>query len=497
MRQIAFCLFILLFAPAASSAQEDANPYLSAKVGDWGKYEMTTGTDTVIDFRIVTKVQKNIVSVSRRFGGPKGTEVYSFQVDTSKPLPNLSLAGFRGNPIMKSKTLESGKETLNVCGKNLDSKFIQIDIEIFGSSQKPVAKIWRSSNLPLDGVVKRIFFDRGTVTQTLLVDYGWGKAAPPLPKKPRTEVSKPNPKLGGASTKEKEMTNSIGMEFVLQEAGEFLQGAQDRKSFFDTLASQKTKMEKLDLLTLRPPQVAATIDHPFWIGKTEVTIGQFRKFIRGTGYPTTAERPGGSGSGLTSSNEFEYRPDFDWENYGFHVSDKNPVANVSHKDAVEFCRWLSKKERKTYRLPTETEWEFACRGGTTTEFAYGDGLASLKGKANVADQSLKRSFDQMGWAVDYDDKFVFTAPVGSFDANEIGLFDMHGNVLEWTATVFSFYEPIKNDLAKIPAEEFQYVARGGNWFNEPARAGAACRIGMSPETTNSLTGFRIVLESSP
>src|SRR5262249_55998633 len=101
-------------------------------------------------------------------------------------------------------------------------------------------------------------------------------------------------------------------------------------------------------------QNAAAITRPFYLGKYEVTKGQFARFVQATDYQTDAERAGGANM---------------WRDFG--ATDQHPVTCVSWNDAVAFCKWLSKKEGKTYRLPTEAQWEYACRGGTTSAFHFG------------------------------------------------------------------------------------------------------------------------------
>ena len=119
---------------------------------------------------------------------------------------------------------------------------------------------------------------------------------------------------------------------------------------------------------------------------------------------------------------------------GFHQADGNPVVSVSWNDAKAFCLWLQQQEHRACRLPTEAEWEYACRSGTTTRFSTGDSGASLEGAANVADVSYGRVLKNE-WLrpTDWDDGYIYTAPVGSYAANAFGLHDMHGNVYEWCA----------------------------------------------------------------
>src|ERR1700740_2878613 len=126
------------------------------------------------------------------------------------------------------------------------------------------------------------------------------------------------------------------------------------------------------------------------MGAYPVTVGQFRAFVKDTGYQTDAEKDGKGGSGFnTTTGSGEQKPEETWANPGFTQGDDYPVVEVSWNDAKAFCAWLSKKESKTYELPTEAEWEYACRAGTKTRFWCGDTDASLQGNANIADASVK------------------------------------------------------------------------------------------------------------
>ena len=109
------------------------------------------------------------------------------------------------------------------------------------------------------------------------------------------------------------------------------------------------------------------------------------------------------------------------------------MVNVSWNDAVAFCKWLSRKEGKSYRLPTEAEWEYACRAGTTTRYHSGDDPETLAKVANVADATAKAKFPAWKWTIKASDGYVFTAPVGQFKPNAFGLYDMHGNARQWCA----------------------------------------------------------------
>ena len=122
-----------------------------------------------------------------------------------------------------------------------------------------------------------------------------------------------------------------------------------------------------------------------------------------------------------------------WRNSGFEQTDGHPVVNVSWNDAQAFCDWLSRKESKKYCLPTEAQWEYACRGRTQTRFYFGDDEEDLAKYGNVADASARKKFPDWSWTIKADDGYVFTAPVGHYQPNGFGLYDMHGNVWQWCA----------------------------------------------------------------
>ena len=124
------------------------------------------------------------------------------------------------------------------------------------------------------------------------------------------------------------------------------------------------------------------------------------------------------------------------------------MVNVSWNDAVAFCKWLSRKEGKTYRLPTEAEWEYACRAGTTTRYYSGDDPETLAKVANVADATAKAKFPDWKWTIKASDGYVFTAPVGQFKPNAFGLYDMHGNAWQWCADWYG-----KDYYGKSPVDD--------------------------------------------
>src|SRR5208337_3270523 len=146
-------------------------------------------------------------------------------------------------------------------------------------------------------------------------------------------------------------------------------------------------------------------------------------FVDETGYKTEAEKDGKGGYGWNEETKrFEQNPRFTWQNPGFEQTDEHPVVNVSWNDAQAFIAWLGQKEGKTYRLPTEAEWEYACRAGTKTAYFCGDDPEGLALVGNVADGTAKKKFPTWTWAIEAKDGYVFTAPVGQFQKNAFELF---------------------------------------------------------------------------
>jgi formylglycine-generating enzyme required for sulfatase activity len=186
-----------------------------------------------------------------------------------------------------------------------------------------------------------------------------------------------------------------------------------------------------------------------------------------------------------------------WRNPRFTQTDAHPVVCVTWHDAVEFCKWLSKKEGRTYRLPTEAEWEYACRAGAATRYACGNYVTDLNGHANVADLSLAAEFpkvDLTGWTVPWNDGHPFTAPVGSFKANAFGLYDMHGNAWEWCADWFDadYYKQSPRRDPPGPTTGTERVARGGSFRYHASYCRSANRGHCDPKVAVNECGFRVV-----
>jgi formylglycine-generating enzyme required for sulfatase activity/serine/threonine protein kinase len=230
----------------------------------------------------------------------------------------------------------------------------------------------------------------------------------------------------------------------------------------------------------------------FYLGKHAVTVGQFRAFVRATGYKTEAETGDGEYGWDQVNRAWKKSKEYHWRNPGFTQTDAHPVVAVSWNDAVKFCAWVAKHAGREIRLPTEAEWEYACRAGTQTQFFFGDDDKEIVRFANVADASWQRATGN-NFEIKGEDGYPFTAPVGTFQPNAWGLYDMHGNVWQWCR---DWYD--KDYYTKSPRRDPQgsnngedHVLRGGSCNNVAWSCRAAFRGRPAPSSSNYPVGFRV------
>ena len=295
----------------------------------------------------------------------------------------------------------------------------------------------------------------------------------------------------------KDITNSIGVQLKLIPPGEFLMGSQESPE--DTAAYFKVTTSRgspADQFRHEHPQHRVRITKPFYLGIYHVTRGQFRRFVEVTGYTTDAEKGesrGANGLDIEKSRlpwlkAYTFYKDRSWRNVGYEQPDNHPVVNVSWNDAMAFCRWLSGKERKSYRLPTEAEWEYACRAGTTTRYYSGDdafGPNTITAKVRKATR-VEAEVDAEAYA--------FTGPVGKLGPNPFGLYDMHGTARQWCADRYD-----AEYYAKSPAEDppgppsgWNHVIRGSFLESTPHQIRSAHRDWNYLFNRHFGTGFRVV-----
>lgn len=169
---------------------------------------------------------------------------------------------------------------------------------------------------------------------------------------------------------------------------------------------------------------------------------------------------------------------------------RRPVINVDWFDATAYARWLSQQTGLAYRLPTEAEWEYAARAGTTTARYWGENPDLACSYANVADWTFQQTYPD--WTIhECNDGYTYTAPVGLFTANRWDLYDMLGNVWEWTCSLWQNPYAEQEQICNVNYATGVQVIRGGSWFYSPAWVRSAYRNWNWPSLRNSFLGFRL------
>jgi len=252
------------------------------------------------------------------------------------------------------------------------------------------------------------------------------------------------------------VTNSIGMKLVWIPPGEFMMGSGRSAS---SLAREYDTKE--GNFGDEYPQHKVGISRGLWMGQTEVTQGQWEAIM---GTTVLQQRDKAITSRPLRGEEVDY-----------------PIYYVSWEEAIEFCQKLSRQEGKTYRLPTEAEWEYACRGDTKTAYSFGNSVSSL---------------GDYGWFYDnaYDAEQKYAHQVGKKRPNAFGLYDMHGNVWEWCNDWYgeNYYSSSPGVDPQGPSSGSYRVLRGGSWLIDSGYCRSACRFRLSPVCRSSRNGFRVV-----
>lgn len=252
-----------------------------------------------------------------------------------------------------------------------------------------------------------------------------------------------------------------GPDLVLIPTGRFQMGSTEfERSVAVKAGSQKAWLDR------ETPAHWVGIERSFAMGRYPVTVGEWGRFVKATGW--------------------EPKLDADWADPGFQQTDMHPVVGVSWDDAQLYVQWLSAMTGQKYRLPSEAEWEYACRAGTHTAFSFGDAITTEH--------------------ANYDGNFTYndgpkgefrhgTTKAGSFAPNLWGLFDMHGNVWEWVQdAVHENYEgaPADGSAWEEGGDPVRRILRGGAWLYQPRYLRAALRNGYSAVLANDVVGFRVV-----
>ncbi|MHC4328226.1 MAG: SUMF1/EgtB/PvdO family nonheme iron enzyme [Planctomycetota bacterium] len=267
-----------------------------------------------------------------------------------------------------------------------------------------------------------------------------------------------------------DLGDGLTLELVRIAAGEFIMG--DSKGYRDERPLTRVKIAK-----------------PFWMGKFEITNEQYAHFDP------------------SHDSKFEHKGSwiFSERHLGWLLNEpRQPVVRISWQEAVEFCRWLSDKSGQKVSLPTEAQWEWACRAGTETPVYYGDINADFSDFANMADVTIKElAYDTDGrYTMDlvprdarFDDGRLVTAKVGRYRPNAWGLHDMHGNVWEWTRSAYKPYPYSDDDGRNGVTGNAKKAVRGGSWRDRPKYCRSAVRLNYPAWQKVYNVGFRIVVES--
>jgi formylglycine-generating enzyme required for sulfatase activity len=233
----------------------------------------------------------------------------------------------------------------------------------------------------------------------------------------------------------------------------------------------------------------------FALGRTAVTRAQFSAFVFETGYKVA----GGCGGFDLKTNAFGQHPLMNWLDPGFVQSDRDPVVCVSYDDAVAYVKWLTRKTRRPYRLPSEAEWEYAARAGTSTLRYWGDAESCLY--TNAADRAAVAAglVDSAGAAFACNDGHATPAVTGSFKPNGFGLYDMLGNTAQWLADCeHGTYEGAPTDGRPWTGEtNCRRMLRGGAWMTAPSSIRVARRSSDPHDAHGNGLGFRVARDTEP
>lgn len=396
---------------------------------------------------------------------------------------NMTAAEFTADTSELIQLLSKGHQGVKLGKEDMDRLVTWIDLNV------PYRSAWEGER-PHNAEFMKKRYDYMKLFTTTKRDYvtltdtdykpGTPIASAAAPNTPRLDpvTDKPAQLAGEPEQMKLDLGNGVAMNLRRIPAGTFTMGS--------------TRYETPQEL----PRTKCNIAKPYWMGETEITLDQYRQFD-----------PSYKNGVYDMHNKDQVKPGYDMDTDG-----RNPVIRISHEKAMEFCRWLSKKTGKKVSLPTEAQWEYAARGNTAgQDFYFGSIVDDFSPYANLGDVSLKklavrgvdpqpinnpdRFFDFVPRSEKYNDNHVMLAPAGSFKPNAYGLYDMIGNVAEWTRSEYKPY-PYKDDDGRNAPGNADTVrtVRGGSWRDRPERATSSWRWGYPAWRSVYNVGFRVVIE---
>jgi formylglycine-generating enzyme len=265
--------------------------------------------------------------------------------------------------------------------------------------------------------------------------------------------------------------------------GTFVMGVRAEEAEADNVPQMQQQAEL--------PMHGVTLRDPIAMGQTEVTRGQFAVFVAETGYQSLGCMTNNGRTWILDRTK-------NWREPGFSQDEEHPVVCVNYADATAYVEWLSRRTGKRYRLPTETEWEYAARAGSTAGKPWADKPALACAHAKVADRSHAARFSQKTAEMFFpcETGYAFTAPVAHYQANQFGLFDMYGNVRELVADCWnpSYWSQGLGTGARNTGACETAVLRGGGWYDAPPNIRPARRFREDRAQRRADQGFRVVKE---
>ncbi len=270
-------------------------------------------------------------------------------------------------------------------------------------------------------------------------------------------------------------------ELVAIPPGSFVMGSTDGETSRAGMRPDRAAHEK--------PRVPVNIAYPFAIGRYELTVAEFRVFADATGFEET-------GCFELRGEQWGFNSEANWSHPGFPVSDQHPAVCLNSYDFQAYLDWLSERTGAQYRFPTEAEWEYVARSGIAEVRIWAREDEAACEFQNGADLQYRQTFTENWETFECDDGFAVTAPVAQYQSNNLGMYDVFGNVAELTADCFatSHQDSPTDGAARVTEPCQNRVFKGGSWAGEPGYFRPAVRVAATPIVRGTGFGLRVLRE---